>query len=604
MFAPEAVRPECVVDVADTGWRASLRHARGERTTWWWAWPAGFTAAGIGLFFCYLRVSGTQRVTSDGASNAVQAWDMLHGNLLLHGWTVTDVSFYTTELPQYASIELIRGFGPGVVHVGAAMTYTLLVLLAGLLAKGRAVGREGVVRVLIASGIMLAPQVGPGAFILLLSPDHIGTQVPLLMTWLVLDRARRRWYVPAVIGLMLAWVQIADRIVVIAAVAPLVLVSGVRVYQGLVQRREVLAGGSGGPPSRASTVRWFELSLAAAGMASVAVASFAVKLIRDHGGYAILPVRTTLADASSMSAHTWLTAQGVLGLYGADFFQLPLGVQAGLALLHLAGVAMAVWAVWLGVRRFFDSDDLIVQVLTIAVLANLAAYMFSTLPGAYWGTRQIAGVLPTGAVLAGRLLGGRLTRARLVPAMSAVLVGYAFALGYGVMQPSVAATGEDLAGWLAAHHLSYGLGDYGEANSITLASGGRVELRSVVWQRERVIPGPYEFNETFYNPRLYYANFVVLPRMNRPSTYLAYSEVRAAFGPPERTYHVTRYVVMTWDKNLLTHLRRSPTEPTGGPDNPGTPRQNLDDGVVGVVGGAGGGYVGAVAFGPGGEAGQ
>src|SRR5712692_8893630 len=221
-----------------------------------WAWPAALAVAAVALFLCYLRLSRTVPDGSDGADQALQAWDMLHGNWLLRGWTVVDESYYTTELPQYIVVELIRGLGPDAVHVAAAMTYTLLVLLAGLLAKGRAVGREGVVRVLIASGIMLAPQVGPGAFILLLSPDHIGTQVPLLMTWLVLDRARRRWYVPAVIGLMLAWVQVADRIVVIAAVAPLVLVCGVRVYQGLVQRREALAGSGVSPgstaPARAS----------------------------------------------------------------------------------------------------------------------------------------------------------------------------------------------------------------------------------------------------------------------------------------------------------------------------------------------------------------
>ena len=62
------------------------------------------------------------------------------------------MSFYTTELPEYMGVELIRGLGPDVVHVAAAFTYTLLVLLAGLLAKGRAKGREALIRVLIASG--------------------------------------------------------------------------------------------------------------------------------------------------------------------------------------------------------------------------------------------------------------------------------------------------------------------------------------------------------------------------------------------------------------------------------------------------------------------
>ncbi len=135
------------------------------------------------LFFCYWRQSQTAPLPSDGAGNVLQAWDMLHGNLLLHNWWVSDVSFYTTELPQYMLVEALTGLGPWVVHVAAAMTYTLLVLLAALLAKGRAGGAAGWGRALLAAGVMLAPQLSVTP-ILLLSPDHIGTAVPLLVTWL------------------------------------------------------------------------------------------------------------------------------------------------------------------------------------------------------------------------------------------------------------------------------------------------------------------------------------------------------------------------------------------------------------------------------------
>ena len=72
-------------------------------------------------------------------------------------------------------------------------------VLAGLLAKGKdGQGRPGPGA--IAAGIMIAPQVGPGAFLLLLSPDHTGTGVPLLLIFLVLDRAPRRPWVPALTG--------------------------------------------------------------------------------------------------------------------------------------------------------------------------------------------------------------------------------------------------------------------------------------------------------------------------------------------------------------------------------------------------------------------
>ena len=198
-----------------------------------WVWPAALAVAAVVLFFCYLRLSGTIPDNSDGSDQALQAWDMLHGNWLLHGWTVGDVSYYTTELPEYILVELIRGLDPSVIHVAAAVSYTLLVLLAGLLARGRATGREGVARALIAAGILLAPQLGQGVHLLIQQPDHIGTQVPLLVILIVLDRGPRRWYVPAAIAVMLTWVIVADRVAVLELALPLAVVCGVRARLGL-----------------------------------------------------------------------------------------------------------------------------------------------------------------------------------------------------------------------------------------------------------------------------------------------------------------------------------------------------------------------------------
>jgi hypothetical protein len=182
-----------------------------------WAWLGALAVAALVLFLCYLRLAGTYPVGSDGADQSLQAWDVLHGNWLLRGWTVGDVSYYSTEIPEYMFIELFRGLGPSVVHLAGAVTYTLLVLLAGLLAKGRATGREGMVRALVASGIMLAPQLGNGIHLLISQPDHLGTQVPLLVIFIILDRAPRRWYVPAAVAIMLTWVVIGDRVAVFDA---------------------------------------------------------------------------------------------------------------------------------------------------------------------------------------------------------------------------------------------------------------------------------------------------------------------------------------------------------------------------------------------------
>jgi hypothetical protein len=536
-------------------------------------WGAAlFALAVIVLWYLYLHVSRTQRVESDGASNALQAWDMLHGNLLLHGWTVTDVSFYTTELPEYMLVEAVRGLNADVLHVAAALSYALLVPLAALLAKGRATGREALVRMLIAGGIMLAPEPGAGVFILLFQPDHIGTQVPLLFTWLVLERAPRRWYAPVAIGLLLTWIGIADQIVFLVGVAPLVLVCGVRalrIWHVEAPGKPAMAWRD--MPARAwrpenLRLAWYELSLAVAAVISVPLSDVIVKLIHAIGGYTILPVATQLAGPAAWPLHIRLATDGVLGLYGANFQGPPTGLNLAFAIVHLVGVALAIWALWLAFRRFFRDDDLIAQVLAVAIVVNLAAYLLSGKPTAYWSVREMAGILPAGAVLAGRTIGPLLSRGQgwqehrraakraLTGLLAAVLACYVAALGWAATRPSVPGVGQDLVDWLGARGLTYGLAEYGLANAPTLASGGKVAIRPVVAEPTRLDPGPHEFDITWYDPGKHDATFVVL--LNTPAALDPMTRQQAvnAFGQPAHEYHYKLYEILTWNKNLLAEL--------------------------------------------------
>ena len=157
-----------------------------------WVEAAAFVLAAAALFAVYLRLSRTVPENSDQANILLVASDMLHGNVLLHGWYLTDVSFYTTELPQYALLEIFFGVHANTAHIAAAMTYTLVVLLAVLLARGGFTSRAAVVRLLITAGILVAPQLGVGVTALILTVGHIGTAVPVLLILLLLDRSPQR----------------------------------------------------------------------------------------------------------------------------------------------------------------------------------------------------------------------------------------------------------------------------------------------------------------------------------------------------------------------------------------------------------------------------
>jgi hypothetical protein len=505
----------------------------------------------IAVFAANLRLARTRAVNSDGASNALQAWDMLHGNVLLHGWTLSDVSFYTTELPQYLLVEIVRGLNQDVVHVAAAMTYTLATLLAALLARGDAAGRQALTRMLIAAGIMLAPQLASGVNILISSPDHIGTSVPVMVVWLILDRARRSWYVPVIAGALLGWAVVADMLVLYIGVLPLVLVCAVSIVRAVAAEHRPL------------TSQWYELALGAAALAGAAASGLALHVIHARGGfYMPAPTGHLVQDGAMFLRNLAIAGQGLLLLGGADFLRLRGAAGAAFTVLHLAGVFLAAWGTWLAARRFLRDRDLAAQLLVTGVALNLAAYVLSSKATVITQTREIAAVLPFAAALAGRLLAGRLQAAGL-RLLLAVLLGYLAGLAWEISQPPVAAQNQQLTTWLQARHLHDGLSGYWESNVVTLTSGDRVRIRAVATSGGRIVPSLRESDAAWYDPGRDTARFVVLfPGVAGYPGFTPERAVLATFGRPARIYHVGAYMILVWNTNLLTELARLPnTDP-------------------------------------------
>src|ERR1700742_3241111 len=494
------------------------------------AWPAGFAVAAAVLFFAYLRLSNTYPENSDEANLGLQAWDMLHGNLLLHGWMLSDVSFFTTELPQYMLLELVGGLNNGTFHLAAAMTYTLALLLVAVLARGRADGRQGLAQVLIAGGIMLAPLV-------------------------VRARDRPRWYVPVLAGLLLAWASIADTLVLPVGVAPLAVVALARAAGALIAHRGWRPIG-------------YQLSLVAAAGAAAGIWVGSDPIIRALGGFAVARVPFHVIAWSGLAAHTRTAGLSMLALFGASFQGTHGEPAVAFAVLHLAGVAVAALGLIVTIGRFFRRS-LAEQVMAVAIVASFVLYLGSNFSSGILNGREIAVVLPFSAILAARTIGPWLTRPAALPAsprsswfrrsmaslLLFVLAGYAAGLGYQLTQPTVPAAMAPLASWLSDHHLTRGLSGYWAASSVTVDSRGKVTLRAITNHFSGVVPYQWESKASWYDWRTQYANFVVL--QNQPgyfSNWTPTHEITDVFGRPAATYHTGPYTIMVWDRNILVTL--------------------------------------------------
>jgi len=509
----------------------------------------GWLAAATALFACYLHLSRTVPANSDGASIALQAWDMLHGNLLLHGWVLSDVSFYTTELPEYMVIEFVHGLTPDVMHIASALTYTLLVVLAALVAKGRATGAKGLLRAGLAAGIMVAPPQG-SVYVLMLEPDHVGSALPVLLLVLVLDRAGRRWFVPVLAFLLVTWALVADQVILITAVLPLALVAAVHGYRRVF-----------GPwrPGRhlGQPAPWFEAGLLAAAVAAVITADRIVALIRANGGYYVNPVNNKLSYFDALPHNVLMAIQGILVLFGANFAGHQVGGIAAIGLLHLVGAGLVLWAVCAALRRF-GRLAISLQMLAASVCVTMVAYILGPNALNAQSSREIAAVLPLGAALAGRMLAGRLRRARLLPALAAVLAVCVGGLVFYSTRPAVPADNQALANWLVSHRLRYGLTtNYWAANSTTVDSGGRVAVRGVQAGGDGVQLNLWEINQHWYSPHTNVASFAVLTDVGRQSWRQTPDggAMVHAFGRPLHVYALPGYTVLVWHGNLLTKVR-------------------------------------------------
>ena len=523
-----------------------------------------YLLAGIGLWVAYARLSQTYTLNSDSANILLMGSDLLHGNLLLHSWYVSDVSFYPTELPQYALLEGFFGLRAETAHIAAGMTYTLALLFAVLLARsGSTSGRQALIRTLIAAGIMLAPQLGLGVFAMDLSVGHLGTAVPLLLIWLLLDRADRsapRRWVPVLVAVLLAWVQVADPIVYLVGIGPLGIVSALRVIQGWKKAQ--------GSRWRRLTAQWYDLSLGAASVAAAGLAWIANHVLSALGGFTVNRLPFHLTPWSDLH-NNWQAKWKLLEVFGANYSGLS-GVQFTLALLHLVSVAIVVgalvWVAW----RFFAANR-VDQILAVAIVLNILLFLFTN--ASDLAAHEVAIIAPFGAALAARVLvrardtapeGRRARRVRTLrlprpvrlaglAAAILVLAGYAAGLGWEVTQPARPAANTSLASWLLDHHLTYGLSGYWTSSSVTLDSGNQVQVRAL--KQFTMQADLWMSDQAWYDPQTHYANFIVLD--SKPGFFSHWEPlalIKKYFGTPARIYYAGAYTILVWHRNLLLHI--------------------------------------------------
>ena len=501
-----------------------------------WQAVAAWVVGGLVLFAFFLRISFGERVDSDGANSALQAWDLVHGHLMLHGWVLGDATFYAFELPLNGIVQLLSGVGTLAAHIGSALTYLIVVACAVALAVTSSHGPARAVRCAVVVAVLAAPLLaGPPILALLEEPDHIGTSVFVLVTFLLIDRVPDRRFTAPLVCLILCAGQLSDLTVRYVAVPAVVLVCGYRVLA-------------------ARKLRCADTALVVAAVVSVPLEWVLRAAMVHFGAFVMAPPQTRLSSPGLWPQHAWVTWLNVRVLFGSvarpDTRLGGAGAAFGLICLLAAlfGLTRVMWT-W---RRASRAG----QLLVAAIVFNLGTYLVTVMPSPSH-YREVAAVLPCGAVLAARgLAPARITgQSRAFAAIAATGLIALLPLAAAATRPPVSPATAPLAAWLEAHRLTYGIAGYWDASIVTLQSGNRVQIRAV-----DLYPGPdiyapgWETNAVWYNASRHDATFAVADSHGRyPAAYFEHF-----LGQPAATYQVASWLVLVYRTNLLQRILPRP----------------------------------------------
>ncbi len=525
-------------------------------------WPTALiaVAGGIALFAVLLRISYTFTADSDSANNALQAWDMLHGNLLLHGWIIGDATYYTFELPVFMMTEAIFGLGSVDTHVVAAVVFTLVIMSATALARTGSRGmtaaiRTGIVLAMLSIPFLLPHNVG----IMIEKPDHTGTVAIMMLCFLLIDRLTAKWYAAPLVGLVLILGQLGDATVLYVTVPAVAAVSLFRIIQS---RR----------------IRSPDAAFLLAAIASVPLEKLLRQGLLNAGGYLEIPPHTQLASSSMLGANFHFTVQALQLMFGAltgPFARLgPAG--AALGYLSIAAAVYGFGRVVVSWPRASRAE----QLLCVAIVLNIAAFLFSTLPVGS-NPREVVLVIPAGAVLAARglarpgavwLAGRRAWAAIGIAAVLAVLP-----LAVTAAEPTPAPYHVPLVAWLKAHKLSYGIAGYWNAGAVTLVSRDSIRVRAVSRRYFGLSADDWETNWTWYYPSEHVATFAIAnpkppPGILQGRTLITVGDFEKVLGKPAAIYHVAGQFVMIYHKNVLLQVAPALPIPVGNQPNHNPPR--------------------------------
>ena len=517
-----------------------------------------FLLVAVAGFTAWLSFASTRAYApnADGATVVLEGSAVSHGNLLLHGWSLSLDSFWTVDVLFYALGVALIGVQPVLMHLIPALVAALCIIVASMLSGSGLANRARIFTAVIVVAALGFPS-HTGAYFLLQGPWHVVTTLYCLLAALLLARSKFDWRWFVAVGLLALGLS-GDLQMLSLGVIP-IFVAGLL---GIARTRSFRAGLVPITAAAAACVVALAVRLVA-----VAVGTFRVH--ESHHTVGLSQLTRDIGHFVNWSSALFGVHLGPIS--GPSIAPIFVAVRT----LVFAGVAAAVVAALIGIvlgtlrwapdrlSRFRENgrtgevdhgvwraDDLLLC-MTIGAIGTFGLLTLSDNPeyARYLDPVMIFGVA-LGARVIGRFATGFTDRKWRVSLGALVLITGLCAtssiLDTRAAPPRVPTTG--LEAYLTAHHLYSGVGDYWASSIVTVNTKERVTIRPVVANASmEIVPDGRQATIDWYRNR----HFAFLVYATRPHGHVNRATAERTFGRPEKIVRIGSYFVVTWPQPIL-----------------------------------------------------
>lgn len=516
--------------------------SRAKSTVRIYYWLA-LTIIAAALFLLYISLFSDTVKNADAVNGYMIGRDMGAGNWRLQHWYLPLDNFWLQDALAYAVATRVFGDHPMLMVLVPAGAWVGVTLCAWLVARRGAVNGELLWPAIVIAALIAFPVMHNNRIMVWLTvgSDHIITILQCLVMFLLADRFLQRGGSMTLAAVLLFGIVAVsgDPLAVFIAAAP-------------------VAGGAVLSGDNTTLLR--RLSLLTVAAMAVVLGHAIVLLNTAHGGFIVHSSESTrfeFAPFLDVSRNVTLVCEAILGLWGADFFNLPLR-DAVPQILRLPLLVLAVWLAVVAMRRLvtatlhLKSTDVrfLDCALVVGIAVILAICSFSRVMVDFWSGRYLLPVFIYAAILVARQAPP--FKARFAIGVLALCGSVIAASAYQVRHFPTLKLREgipELASWLADHHMGFGYGQYWTASPIAVASRGQVEVLPLIDNQGKIIPDLWNTRADWFpspdDSRRPF--FVVVDPPNSSDGGFTRSQCEATFGPPTQQATVAGFTIEMYD---------------------------------------------------------